>query len=91
MTDAFICDRCGAFGERPAMVKVASNSEKAGSVSAWVNKDTPGRPQPGLSTGIGHGVQGGRPSASASIKGGDLCEDCAEAFHEFWENGGDGE
>lgn len=80
MTDAFECDRCGElYGEPPAL-RVATNGI-----------DTPaGRVNLKEKTRTGNGVIGGIPSppetpdATYEINKGDLCEDCADEFEEFW-------
>lgn len=77
MSDAFECDRCGGMGGGPPALKVATNGiqEPAGSVS--VEKNTATRDP--IQT-----VSSPPNNCMYSINQGDLCEDCAEAFREFW-------
>lgn len=76
MSDAFECDRCGGMGGGPPALKVATSGiqEPAGSVSV----ETKNRRDP-IQT-----VSFPPNNCTCSINQGDLCEDCAEAFREFW-------
>lgn len=83
MTDAFECDRCGELFGSPAEMKVATGSMQEVGGEVRLQKHEPGRS--GTTVGNpGTSLFRDRPNATYEIKQGDLCEDCAEAFREFW-------
>jgi hypothetical protein len=79
MSEAFVCDRCGDYGESPPKRRVADRTGPGGNVDATVNTSD---------TSIRQGVGSvSTPTASTSIQGGDLCPECADKYDEFWKAG----
>lgn len=83
MTDAFECDRCGELYGAPPEIKLATNTgeESGGGVNLKQRNQNRSRQ---LDTGVAPPISGGVHSAKYEITRGDLCDDCAEEFREFW-------
>jgi len=89
MTDAFVCDRRGDYGECPPATKVVTKGQDlpGGNASAKATTTTQTTTQRNP-LGAGSSVGPGRTTHYVEYKNGDLCEECAEAFREFWNAGG---
>jgi len=78
MTEAYKCDRCGEMEAQPPALKVGTTDiELAGSISSFKrdrHRDT-----------IGAQITTPGNDCKYEINAGDLCEECAEEFREFWD------
>ena len=91
MSEVLICDRCGDLITDDAEVRVGTLpsgviEDVPGGIVSAVERDTDSRCSMGpakrekiLQTRESIG------GCKAKIEGGDLCEDCAEAFREWWD------
>lgn len=77
MTDAFKCDRCGELYGEPPEVRVATNKTEGVGGGVVLKKQSSDKLAGVAPT---HSVA----NATYEIKRGDLCEDCAEDFRDFW-------
>jgi hypothetical protein len=82
MSDAFECDRCGELSGGPPDMELATGAltDVGGSVKLRAREPQPDAACPPQLFTTGKR----RHNATFSIKGGDLCQDCAGAFREFW-------
>lgn len=93
MSDAYVCDRCGALGKGTPAARVASTLDDTGGT---ITEDTitVSRGPTDRSPGAGLSSPGQPPAKSVTtthVEKADLCGDCAAAFADWWAAGKEGE
>lgn len=87
MSEAYLCDRCGDVIPGEPETQVAADGKLPGQTDpgGFVKVSTSSVSPPGISGPSSIS----QPSASFEIQKGDLCEDCAQAFADWWDQADD--